>query len=608
MIHSSNACLWAIPCTCDVSFGVCLCRIRFFSLESRASDNHLEGEILPNVGNTSNLAELFLDNNMLHGTIPSEIGDLLSLSSLDLSVNGLEGPVPSTIGNLKNLTILNLEENTLEGCIPPQIGNLVQLTWFGVANNHFGCPIPKEIGNLKSLEYIRLRSNTFNGSIPHEIGNLTNLLTLDFSNNTIEGPIPVEFGNLERIRDIDLHGNRLNGQLPAEIANLKELTQLLLDRNNFTGTVPHEWAELPALYLLSIADNQLNETLPDLSHFKSLLRLFLQDNKMQYPVSNWEHMPNTMNVISLANNDIRDLPSMPWDGSSLGYLDLSGNQNLKVDMEAFPSYVVNLCWFDSGEVVTGEYYSFIDAIGSSVQVDVSGVKIGNFFSDREKQVISLFELRMRGSLPVELVPNDKHFLKKLRVQFPYLEVLDISENPVIDGTTNDLSEMSHLRELYLKGTSISGRFGGPLGITIDPDMTHPIENHARCFDLTGRDELVIDIEDSKFDYAHCFCNDRFFRFPPYCTPCLDHATCDDVDPFSIGMAARETNGRIQADKGYWATPSYSLREMGEGNFPTHIIPCRGVGTSHTPCNDNGIICVGKFPSPISLKEYEGVAQ
>jgi hypothetical protein len=112
-------------------------------------------------------------------------------------------------------------------------------------------------------------------------------------------------------------------------------------------------------------------------------------------------------------------------------------------------------------------------------------------------------------------------------------------------------------------------------------------------DSTGNSHLTFDIEDSKFQFVHCFCDDGYYGLPPDCKLCMDHALCDNQDASSLGMNAREANSHIRAERGYWATPSHSLVGMGAGGYPSHIIACRYVGTKETPCDDdgNGNLCV-----------------
>ena len=54
-------------------------------------NNHLSGEIPPEVGRLSNLTSLKLGGNQLNGGIPTELGNLTSLEELHLFYNRLNG-------------------------------------------------------------------------------------------------------------------------------------------------------------------------------------------------------------------------------------------------------------------------------------------------------------------------------------------------------------------------------------------------------------------------------------------------------------------------------------------------------------------------------------
>ncbi|XP_020677530.1 putative receptor like protein 25 isoform X3 [Dendrobium catenatum] len=86
--------------------------------------------------------------------------------SLDLSNQGLDGEIPPTIGQLTSLQVLNMSHNYLTGEIPPQLGNLLQLETFDLSVNKLSGMIPQELVSLHFLDYLNLSYNKLIGKIP----------------------------------------------------------------------------------------------------------------------------------------------------------------------------------------------------------------------------------------------------------------------------------------------------------------------------------------------------------------------------------------------------------------------------------------------------------
>ena len=91
------------------------------------SSQDLIGNILPSVGNLSELTSLILSSNSISGIIPDEIGNLKKLETLDLSGNQLSGIIPSSIGELGRLSRLSFSNNLLSGYIPLSLSNCTEL-------------------------------------------------------------------------------------------------------------------------------------------------------------------------------------------------------------------------------------------------------------------------------------------------------------------------------------------------------------------------------------------------------------------------------------------------------------------------------------------------
>ena len=196
--------------------------------------------------------------------------------------NQLTGSIPSEIGNLTNLTELYLFNNQLTGSIPPEIGNLTNLTSLWSESNQLTGSIPPEIGNVTNLEVLYLHQNQLTGFIPQEIGDLTNLTELDLSNNQLTGPIPDEICN-QGDSSPGLSNNQFCPPYPScvedyvgeqdtsdcedfvelwgEYYSIENTTVLNLSNSGLTGEIPEEICDLNIgfinSYNFSITDNQL---------------------------------------------------------------------------------------------------------------------------------------------------------------------------------------------------------------------------------------------------------------------------------------------------------------------------------------------------------------
>ena len=143
------------------------------------------------------VTRLNLRDNQLSGEIPAELGDLSNLIDLYFFGNGLSGEIPGELGNLSNLTHLDLDDNQLSGEIPGELGNLSNLTELILSNNQLSGEIPVELGNLSNLIGLDLHSNQLNGEIPAELGNLSSLTGVFLSSNQLTGCIPASLQDVD---------------------------------------------------------------------------------------------------------------------------------------------------------------------------------------------------------------------------------------------------------------------------------------------------------------------------------------------------------------------------------------------------------------------------
>ena len=255
--------------------------------------NELSGSIPPEIGNLSNLTNLYLYENQLTGVIPAEIANLTHLVNWWFYDNQLTGELPCTMCELdvewNNSSYFNISGNQFcppyPDCIPENIGEqdttnceaipVRQFDLWGqcymientdslnLGNTGLTGTIPPDIGNLINLTHVYLYGNELTGEIPAEIGNLENLTHLYLYDNDLTGPLPPEIGNLTSLTHLYLYGNGLTEELPPEIGDMINLKHLFLYDNQLTEGIPPELGNLTHLNYLYLNDNQLNGDLAE---------------------------------------------------------------------------------------------------------------------------------------------------------------------------------------------------------------------------------------------------------------------------------------------------------------------------------------------------------
>jgi len=82
------------------------------------SENGLNGEIPPALGQLSNSAYLELNTSQPSGNIRPQLGQFSYFEGLVLNDNQLSGQIPPELGNLFPLTGLYLAGYEVSGCVP----------------------------------------------------------------------------------------------------------------------------------------------------------------------------------------------------------------------------------------------------------------------------------------------------------------------------------------------------------------------------------------------------------------------------------------------------------------------------------------------------------
>ncbi|MCZ0954476.1 MAG: leucine-rich repeat domain-containing protein, partial [Rhodospirillaceae bacterium] len=292
------------------------------------SSNQLSGSIPAELGDISNLEELWLYNNELSGPIPGELGDLSSLRLLILSLNQLSGSIPTGLGNLSNLELLSLNANKLSGPVPAELNGLSSLEELDLSSNQLSGSIPAELGDLPNLEELWLYSNELSGPIPGELGSLSDLRIMSLSLNRLSGSIPAGLGNLSNLELLSLNANKLSGPIPAELSGLSNLEDLDLSSNQLSGSIPAELGDLSGLEALWLYGNELSGSIPgELGGLFDLQIMSLSLNRLSGSIPAGLGNLSNLELLSLSDNELSgSIPTELSGLSSLEHLDLSSNQ------------------------------------------------------------------------------------------------------------------------------------------------------------------------------------------------------------------------------------------------------------------------------------------
>ncbi|XP_022763750.1 BRASSINOSTEROID INSENSITIVE 1-associated receptor kinase 1-like [Durio zibethinus] len=158
-----------------------------------------------------------------------------SVTRVDLGNANLSGQLVPQLGQLSNLQYLELYSNNISGAIPEELGNLTNLVSLDLYLNALTGNIPTTLGKLSKLRFLRLNNNTLSGQIPMSLTAVNSLQVLDLSNNQLVGDIPVN-GSFSLFTPISFKNNRLNSIPPAPPAPTSPTTPTS-SGNSATGAI-----------------------------------------------------------------------------------------------------------------------------------------------------------------------------------------------------------------------------------------------------------------------------------------------------------------------------------------------------------------------------------
>ncbi|XWS39418.1 hypothetical protein CRYUN_Cryun18bG0052900 [Craigia yunnanensis] len=412
------------------------------------SPSHIPSEL----GNLTNVEQLFLAGCNLVGHIPSSFSLLTRLLNLDLSFNRLTGLIPSSISELKSIEQLELYNNSLYGELPLNMGNLTTLKKFDASANELTGTIPTGLCGLQ-LESLNLFDNRLEGTLPESITRSKPLHELKLFNNKLSGPLPSHLGEISPLQILDLSYNQFSGEIPENLCAKGQLGDIVLIYNSFSGKIPESLGECRSLVRARFKHNRFSGRVPD--GFWGLPRVFLlelAENSFSGQVSKMISSAHNLSVLSISNN--RFSGSLPDEIGSLETL---------VEISA------------SGNMIVGQIPGSLVKLRQLVRLDLSENKLDGGIPEGIKGWMNLNELNLAKNRLSGSIPSDIGSL-------PVLNYLDLSSNSFSGKIPIELQNLK-LNVLNFSNNRLSGKL--PPLYAKEMYRNSFLGNPGLCGDLEG---------------------------------------------------------------------------------------------------------------------------
>eukprot|EP01040_Poterioochromonas_malhamensis_P003216 gene3217-3429_t len=287
-----------------------LCHISTISM----FHNNLTGS-LPDPISLPSLLYFQLSQNRLHGKLPRFRTPLLL--SLDVRDNSFSGSLSSDMfieGETRDLYEIELTNNLLTGTLPHWIYSFRSLRNLNIADNHLsGSLSSSDVSRLGILRSLIIQNNQFHGSMLFAF-QLPKIRRFNADNNFFSGTLPAKIFTGQNTVPIEFtaSGNNLEGPFPVEFQ--EDIESFFLSSNYFTGTLSSSLCSQRYLNFFGVSDNQLRGTIPSCYWTSEALILEFDYNLF--------HGPIHINMSAILSRPSRN--PTPLSFVSFGFNHLSG--------------------------------------------------------------------------------------------------------------------------------------------------------------------------------------------------------------------------------------------------------------------------------------------
>uniref|UniRef100_A0A1Y1KX67 Disease resistance R13L4/SHOC-2-like LRR domain-containing protein n=3 Tax=Photinus pyralis TaxID=7054 RepID=A0A1Y1KX67_PHOPY len=403
------------------------------------------------------LKQLFIAHNNLE-VLTDDLGDLIMLEQLDLSYNNLTN-LPPGLGFLARLVEINVSYNKLVD-LPPEITGLRVLTKLDVTNNNL--KLLPNFCDMRRLQLLHAQHNDIE-ELPDFTG-CEGLQQLHLGNNFVK-IIDVDFcENMTHLKILDFRDNKIDN-LPHEIAMCQNLIRLDLT-NNALETLPNSLSLLPHLQNLQVEGNKLKQIRSDVIKggtariLKHLREKFDEEsNSPDYQLK--ENYPS-LNIYTFPDRYVMS----HCRSLSLGMQDLNAiPQKVFEDAKTAEVTVVDLCKNKFATVPEG--LQLIASQLTELNLSSNLLKaIPEFIADCSKLQYLDVSKNMLSELPCDLgclkwmrevvIANNRFGrIPECVYEMEGLEILNASDNQILEVNVDGLSKLKKLAVLQLANNSIN---------------------------------------------------------------------------------------------------------------------------------------------------------